>query len=66
MMMMKILLSLQIIFYHNRQVYPVPLTKTRVLVVKEMKEIDRFVKGKDKEDEELVRLYKELVLMCVE
>ena len=60
MMMMKILLSLQIISYHNRQVYPVPLTKTRVLVVKEL---DRIVKGKVKEDDELVRMYKELDLM---
>ena len=31
--------------------------------VKEMKELDRCVKGKDKEDVELVRMYKELDLM---
>ena len=57
-------LSLHIIFYHNGQVHPAPLPKTQVLLeVKEMKELDRCVKGKDKEDVELVRMYKELDLM---
>ena len=54
-----------IIFYHNG-LYPLPLPKTQVLLkvkVKEMEEHYRCVKGKDKEDVDLVRMYKELDLM---